>query len=336
MAGQGGRCRTRTLAAGLLWVGGVGFASGASPRPAHGQAYGETRGTLSERSRGVPRAAPKRRPRSRAIALCLRPRAGDTVRTRFEQTVRLTPRRAAAAAHPDAETPAAEGAVLTGAAARSTPPASAMLVIARSIVQRVDASGAQLLAITDSVAFSAAGAPPAVVERMRRAMQGRRAELHVAPDGALAASGWSPGDAVGVGSTLRLPGTLPEGAVAPGATWRRAMAVPSWGPAATPPHLDVKFRFDSIAADGARAYISLRGRVHDAASGDDRDTTLGALGTENATEAGHVDGGLVVDLTRGWVVESWTTFRLDGMMVSAPGATPTPVRVVVTQRLRAY
>ncbi|MDQ6926348.1 MAG: hypothetical protein M3154_08950, partial [Candidatus Eremiobacteraeota bacterium] len=100
----------------------------------------------------MPRSAPKRWPRLRAIALCLRPRAGDTVRTRFEQTVRLTSRRAAAAAHSDAETPAAEDAALTGPAARSTPPASAMLVIARSIVQRVDASGAQLLAITDSVA----------------------------------------------------------------------------------------------------------------------------------------------------------------------------------------
>ncbi len=260
-----------------------------------------------EQSYRPPRAAPAR---PHAVALRLRPRAGDTVRTRFEQTVRYARRDAAA---PEA-----------GA------PASAMLVIARSIVERVDANGAMLLAVTDSVAFSAAGAPPAVVERMRRAMQGRRAQLHVAPDGALAASG-----PLGVASALRLPGTLPTAVVAPGATWRRALAVPSWGPAATPPHLDVSFRFDSMAADGARAYISLRGRVHGDAAGEEDDVTPGGPGAPGA-ESGRVEGALVVDLARGWVVESWATFRLDGVMVSAPGAVPAPVRVVVTQRLRAY
>ncbi len=245
------------------------------------------------------------RPRPHAVALRLRPRAGDTVRTRFEQTVRFIPRFAHAAS--------------TAAA-----PASAMLVIARSIVERVDASGALLLAVTDSVAFRAAGAPPAALERMRRGMQGRRAELRVAPDGALAASGGGTG---AVPATLRLPGTLPDAMVAPGATWRRAMAVPSWGSAASPPHLDVLFRFDSIGADGARAYVSLRGRLHGEASGDESDAA--------AQGAGHVDGGLVVDLARGWVVESWATFRLDGMM-GGPGGGSEPVRVIVTQRLKAF
>ena len=65
--------------------------------------------------------------------------------------------------------------------------------------------------------------------------------------------------------------------------------------------------------------------MHEEASGDEPD----AAGTPNG--AAQVDGGLVVDLARGWVVESWATFRLDG--VTGSGA---PVRVVVTQRLRAY
>ncbi len=300
MAGWGGT-RGRwagTVAAGVMFGG-----AALPPRAAVGQAYGPAR------------AAASRASRPRAVALRLRPRAGDTVRTRFEQTVRFTPRDAA---------PGAGGAA---APAPTTAPASAMLVIARSIVERADATGALLLAITDSVAFSAAGAPPAVVERMRRAMQGRRAQLRVAPDGALAADG-----PLGIASALRLPGTLPAAVVAPGATWRRAMAVPSWGPAATPPHLDVSFRFDSMTADGARAFISLRGRVHDGAGGEEDDAAPAAPGTES----GHVDGGLVVDLARGWVVESWATFRLDGVMVSGQGGAATPVRVVVTQRLRAY
>jgi hypothetical protein len=103
------------------------------------------------------------------------------------------------------------------------------------------------------------------------------------------------------------------------------MAVPSWGAGGAPPHLDVQFRFDSTTADGARAYVSLRGRVHGGAGGDEPDAAEAAPG------AAQVDGGLVVDLARGWVTESWATFRLDG--VTGSGA---PVRVVVTQRLRAY
>jgi hypothetical protein len=46
-----------------------------------------------------------------------------------------------------------------------------------------------------------------------------------------------------------------------------------------------------------------------------------------------VNGALVVDLARGWVVDSRATFRLDGAL-SAPGGPARPVRVVVTQRLR--
>ncbi len=305
------------------WVGTV----------AAGIALGTTFATSSRAARGqpgvaalaAPRPAPVAAPRSsrpRGVALRLRPRVGDTVRTRFEQTVRLMPRGTAGSA--------------------DVVPASAMLVIARSIVERVDDAGAFLLAVTDSVAFRAPGAPAAAVERMRRGMQGRRAEMHVAPDGALAASdgvaGGLPaglaGGAVGVVASLRLPGTLPATVVAPGARWRRAMAVPAWGPAAAPPHLDVAFRFDSMTADESRAYISLRGRVHGAATPESDDDLL--PGTMGAAEPGRVEGALVVDLARGWVVESWATFRLNAVLVSAPGAAPAPVWVVVTQRLRAY
>ena len=253
--------------------------------------------------------------RAHAVALRLRPHAGDTVRTRFEQTVRVARRGGRESESSDVA------------------PASAMLVIARSIVERVDGNGAILLAVTDSVAFRAPGAAPAAVERMRRGMQGRRAQMHVAPDGALAASGARmDGEPTGVAVSLRLPGTLPATVVAPGATWRRAMAMPSWGVAAAPPHLDVSFRFDSMTADGVRAYISLRGRVHGGATAEDEEVAR----TAPNTSPGRVEGALVVDLARGWVVESWATFRLDAEMVSTPGATPMPVQVVVTQRLRAY
>jgi hypothetical protein len=114
--------------------------------------------------------------------------------------------------------------------------------------------------------------------------------------------------------------------------WSRAMTVP-WGAAggqghaangAAPPGgtMDVWFRFDSLGRGGTLAYLSLRGSVR----------VPGQTGGDGAAPGG-VDGVLVVDLARGWVVDSRATFQLDGAL-TAPGGRPRPVRVVVTQRLR--
>jgi len=55
--------------------------------------------------------------------------------------------------------------------------------------------------------------------------------------------------------------------------------------------------------------------------------------SEDPASPGGVTGLLVVDLARGWVVDSRATFQLDGAL-TAPGGQPRPVRVLVTQRLR--
>lgn len=254
-----------------------------------------------------------------AVLLRLRPRVGDTVRTRFEQTVRLMPR--------------------DGGDAPGRAPTGAMTVFAHSVVERADAAGAVVLAVTDSVALTASGAPAHATESARRAMQGRRSRLRVAPDGATAvlgarakrsnaerAGGERSGDV-----DLRFPAALPVAAVAPGAMWARAMTVP-WGargaagaPSVAGSTIDVWFRFDSVARGGTLAFLSLRGTVRG------HGTTTGVDG-EGASPGG-VTGALVVDLARGWVVDSRATFQLDGALTK-PGAPPRPVRVVVTQRLR--
>jgi hypothetical protein len=254
-----------------------------------------------------------------AVYLRLRPRAGDTVRTRFDQSVRFLPRG-------DDRAPLAA--------------AGAMTVYAHSVVERADASGALVAAVTDSVALKASGAPAHATDAARRAMQGRRTRLRVAPDGATAilapGADAPPGAAARPGdAALRFPASLPAGAVAPGAMWARAMAVP-WGAAragagasagagagaSAGSTIDVWFRFDSLARGGTLAFLSLRGTVRGAgaAAGD-------------GPSPGDVTGALVVDLARGWVVDSRATFRLDGAL-TAPGGAPRPVRVVVTQRLR--
>jgi hypothetical protein len=237
-----------------------------------------------------------------AVLLRLRPRAGDTVRTRFEQSVKFVGRAGGAATAADA--PLA--------------PSGAMVVYAHSVVERADAGGAEITAVTDSVALKASGAPAHATEASRRAMQGRRTRLRVAPDGAttvLGAAGRRAGDA------MRFPAALPDGPVAPGAMWARAMTVP-WGAARAPgqaaaPHaastIDVWFRFDSLARGGTLAFLSLRGTVRPPA------------GDGDAASPGGVTGLLVVDLARGWVVDSRATFQLDGAL-TAPGGQPRPGR----------
>jgi hypothetical protein len=251
---------------------------------------------------------------SGAVRLELHPRVGDTVRTRFEQTVQLFAR--------DAD-----------GGERGAGMASSMTVLGRSVVERVEAAGAVIVAVTDSVALRASGAPARATEAARRGMQGRRSRVRVAPDGATAVLGPAAGQPRPDAGPppLRFPATFPAGLVAPGAMWSRAITVP-WGGvrgggAAAGSTIDVWFRFDSLARGGAVAHLSLRGTVHSAGAG-------GRAAPASAGDAGSgVAGALVVDRARGWVVDSRMTFQLDGV-IATPGGAPRPARVVVTQRLR--
>jgi hypothetical protein len=93
-----------------------------------------------------------------------------------------------------------------------------------------------------------------------------------------------------------------------------------WGAARAPgqpaaPHaastIDVWFRFDSLGRGGTLAFLSLRGTVRPPPGDDD------------AASPGGVTGLLVVDLARGWVVDSRATFQLDGAL-TAPGRAAAP------------
>ncbi|HZF67204.1 MAG TPA: hypothetical protein VEZ47_04120 [Gemmatirosa sp.] len=257
-----------------------------------------------------------------AVMLRLRPRGGDTLRTRFEQSITVTP------------------AAATGRAAAATM-TSTLVVLARSAVEQVDGSGALITALTDSVTMSAVGVPARQLEQARRALVGRRARLRIAPDGAMELLGASGnGTASGPpgvgGGGARLPGTLPAMAVRIGAAWSRALPAP-WsvsgaGAGGEPPTLAVTFRLDSTSHRGGRAWLTMAGGVR---------ATPGAA-TRGGVTGGTVHGSLVVDLARGWVTDSRATFVLDARLpLPAEGrdsAAPAPsaVRVVVTQRLHAY
>jgi hypothetical protein len=114
-------------------------------------------------------------------------------------------------------------------------------------------------------------------------------------------------------------GPRDDGAVGRRARARPARGAPRGSQAAST--IDVWFRFDSLGRGGTLAFLSLRGTVRP------------PPGDGDAASPGGVTGLLVVDLARGWVVDSRATFQLDGAL-TAPGGQPRPVRVLVTQRLR--
>jgi hypothetical protein len=262
---------------------------------------------------------------AQAVTLRLRPRAGDTLHLRFEQTV-------------------SGGAGATAAGDAASKPArrllSRMLVLSRSVVERTDADGSSVVvAHTDSVELRMPGAPAEALARARKGMQGRATRMHVAPDGAMR---WLPERAratdtasgAASGTTLGLPGALPATAVAPGTSWTRTMPLP-WrdkpgaGVPGEPPRLEVTFRLDSVARGGGVAFVSMRGRLLAADGASVR--VGGAL-----VGGGTADGRLRLDLARGWITDSRIDYALDLVAPSATaGARTPPLRVVVSQRLVA-
>jgi hypothetical protein len=261
-------------------------------------------------------------PPGATVALRLRPRAGDTLHLRFEQTVSGA---AAAARGP--------------AAGRPSRLLSSMTVLSRSVVERSDAEGSVVVAHTDSVDLRMAGAPPEVLARARKGMQGRATRMRVAPDGAmrwLQGGKARPGEPAG-GTALGLPGALPAMPVAVGASWTRTMPLP-WSdgapvrPGAEAPRLEIVFRLDSVGRGGTLAFVSMRGRLLAAPGAAVR---VGGA----SVGGGKADGQLRLDLARGWITDSRIDFALDVLPpagAAAPGApAPAPMRVVVSQRLVA-
>jgi hypothetical protein len=269
---------------------------------------------------GAGAAAAQRKP----VLLRLAPRAGDTLRTRFEQDVEMS-------------APAR-----TGRSDSTVTRRSSMLVLSRSIVETAGAAGALVMAITDSVALSASGSDPQKLDAARRSMQGRRARLRVTPAGASELvdekqgrreKGGSVGpDALGepgAAARGRFPGTLPEEMVAVGATWTREMPLP-WGGSDRPGgKLQVVFRLDSVGPGGTLAYVSMRGAL----SREGGPTPQGG----KVTTTGSLTGAMSVDLRRGWMTDSRSTFVMTTVVTPPAGVRGEPARVKlkVTQRLRA-
>jgi hypothetical protein len=247
--------------------------------------------------------------------LRIHPRAGDTLYTRFEQEVEMI------------------GTTRVGAVDTTVAMRSSMLMLSHVLVQSSDERGATVTTITDSVSLAGLGMgavlPP---EAERRAIQGTRVQLRIAPDGSasvLESPGELPQDMRAVVSGM--PSTLPDRPVAVGATWRKNTAIPVAGQAAGSPAamLRATYRLDSLSADGDIAYISMRGTLT-------RDSTAHPLPQGlRITSTGTITGTMRIDRRRGWWADSHATIELRSTLTptTEDSGPPTRIQTKITQRM---
>ncbi|MCC6318943.1 MAG: hypothetical protein IT361_14790 [Gemmatimonadaceae bacterium] len=246
------------------------------------------------------------------ILLQLRPRAGDTLRVRLDQTIEIS-----RAARDEGSEPG---------------DAASLVILARIAVESTDDDGARVLALTDSVRITSSEAyATSPTLRAARALQGQRFRFRVEPDGstAMGDGGQLAGPAVG-SLFSQLPATLPKERLLPGASWVRAVelplaAVPGGRGTAT---LNATFRLDSVSKSGEYAMLSVRGRLM-------RSAPLAGGAAEGFVQtAGDVSGKITIDLRRGWIAEARSVVDLQSVTTGRKDAAAGRVRVKITQWMR--
>lgn len=242
------------------------------------------------------------------VHLELKPRVGDTLRIRLDQTMEVT-RQVRRQGEPNE--------------------AASLVVHARLTVDMIDNDGATMTAMADSVRVaSSEGFSNSPTLRSVRAMRGARYRFRMRPDGATMLAGTSEWGGMSVGSLLtQLPATLPHDKLLPGASWLRSVELPlsltpeSKGTAT----LNATFRFDSLSASGDLAWLSVKGRLVRAVP----------LGTSDMLQTtGEVSGQLTLDLRRGWIADARSVVTLESLFAQS-GKPHQRSRVKITQWMRA-
>ena len=252
-----------------------------------------------------------------SLLLQLRPRAGDTLRLRIDQTIEMGGTTRAAA----------DDSIVTQM--------TTLMMLARLAVESTDADGATVVAVTDSVRIESNDPYQSAVLQSARQMQGQRVRFRVAPDGGTTVSGADAWAGASVGSLLsQLPATLPREPVLPGGTWTRSLGIPL---AATPDGggnatLTATFRFDSLSRSGDFAYLTMKGRL--VRSGPMKSRGSGGSGGFVQT-SGSVTGSILIDRRRGWIADARTIISLRSLVSpKTQNAVPVRVRMKITQWMR--
>ena len=238
------------------------------------------------------------------IVLRIKPRVGDTLFTRFEQDVSM------------------KGTVHIHGSDTTMTMHTSLLLLSRVLVQGSDETGTTITTITDSVSLISGGRP-AEPEEIRRAMEGQRVRLHIAPDGSAAVIEVPPQLSADIRAVVSgMPATLPDGPVSVKQSWQRVTSLPvvgdSKGYAAV---LRATYRLDSLSSDGTLAFVSMHGTIT-------RDPGSRPLANGlRVSSSGTVTGMLCVDRRRGWWIDARATIGLVSTLVPTATTAATPVRM---------
>lgn len=268
-------------------------------------------------------------------SLQLRPRAGDTLRLRMEQTTEFE----GTHAH---DKPGSPTKPPSDSTSRER---SGLLVYTRIAVEATDLDGADVTAITDSVRLTSAAAPRGPFEAAARAAEGRRVRLHVAPDGATRVAG----DIYSLplrATMTQMPATLPKEPVEIGQSWVRTMEIPVAPPGepSGSAALSGTFRLDSVSRGGGIAYVSLTGRLARSTNvpyGANRGAASGSRGGKQRSgvlsTSGSITGSIVIDRDRGWIVDVRTTVVTRSLLQeSDAGNASVRMWMRISQRVQVY
>lgn len=258
-------------------------------------------------------------PAAAPVLLQLRPRPGDLLRLRLDQTIEM-----------------GVGQRLTDDSASTD--VTSLVMLARLTVESADAEGATVLAVADSVRTESSGRYESDVLRQARALQGQRFRFRVSPDGSTAVSGVDAWAGPAVGSLLsQLPATLPAEPVVPGASWNRSVDIPLaiTSDGRTTATLTAVFHFDSLSRSGEFAYLSMKGRL--VRSGPmPAGAAPGAKGKPGFVQtSGSVNATLLLDRRRGWIADARTVISLRSLVTGrGKESAPLRVRMEITQWMR--
>jgi len=231
---------------------------------------------------------------AQTVMLRIQPRVGDTMYTRFEQSVEMVGTRNVHS-------------VDTTMTSRMD-----IMILSHSLVQGSDGHGTTVLAITDSVSMEGHGTgATAPTETIRHAMQGRQARLHIAHDGSAELLGASDDVSPEVEALYSgMPATLPEKIVAVRSTWERTAFIPvsQESDSAHSAKVRTTYRLDSLSSNGNFAYISIHGTIS-------RDSAA-ALVSESLRvgSTGTVEGRMTMDRKHGWWVQSEISITIKSMV----------------------
>lgn len=242
-----------------------------------------------------------------SVVLSIRPHAGDTLHMRYDQRVETT------------------ATTERGHTDTTTTIVSTLLVLSRTIVESSDSTGANVVALTDSVAATSTGTrTPESAEAAREMLQGKEVHLRLSPDGATVAED-SGADAELRSFFAAMPAILPKAPTPTpvGHRWKREMDSPI-GSAMGRTEVKTTFQLDSLSRGGELAYVSVRGQITETSDGP---------GPNKGESSGTVTGFVLVDLRRGWVTESRDRIVITSV-IRSPDA-KMRVKMTVTQWLRA-